>query len=153
MYFRAGEVKFMNVSAYGRSALGICAAVTMLSGCGGLQPPIGAPGAALQNAAKAAPESADATTKPHRIVPASSYQVLYMFGPRRNGAHPSAGLINVNGTPYGTTYWGGGSECRFGPFAGCERYLVLRRMARGLITDFGRFYNSFRAFPFTAVVP
>ncbi len=39
----------MWVSASGRSALGISAVVALLAGCGGSQPPIGAPGAMLQS--------------------------------------------------------------------------------------------------------
>jgi len=44
----------------------------------------------------------------------SSYQVLFRFGPRggrSHGAHPDSGsLIDVNGTLYGTTSSGGGSD-------------------------------------------
>ena len=39
---RAAEgAKQMRTSDFGRYALGFCAAAVMLSGCGGLQPPIG----------------------------------------------------------------------------------------------------------------
>lgn len=37
----------------------------------------------------------------------SSYQQLYRFFPRRVGIHPAAGLLDVNGTLYGTTLDGG----------------------------------------------
>jgi len=39
---------------FGRYALGSCAAVALLVGCGGSQPPIGAPGAMPQTMATAA---------------------------------------------------------------------------------------------------
>jgi uncharacterized repeat protein (TIGR03803 family) len=65
----------------------------MLAGCGGSQPPIGAPGAMGQ-------------TMAHRILPTGSFKMLYRFsGP--DGEQPQAGLINVNGTLYGTTNYGG----------------------------------------------
>jgi hypothetical protein len=37
-------------------------------------------------------------------------KVLYSFG-GGDGAYPLAGLINVNGTLYGTTYTGGSFSC------------------------------------------
>jgi uncharacterized repeat protein (TIGR03803 family) len=41
--------------------------------------------------------------------------VLHSFGPRHSdGAHPQAGLIDVNGTLYGTTEEGGRSRCNDG---------------------------------------
>jgi|GEM_PF-298264 len=67
-------------------------AVALLAGCGGSQPPIGAPGAIPQG----------------RTVP-SSYEVIYRFGKTHSGAHPLAGMIDVNGVLYGTTVGGGSS--------------------------------------------
>ncbi len=47
------------------------------------------------------------------ITPGGTETVLQRFGPRReSGANPAAGLINVKGTLYGTTYDGGGHGCR-----------------------------------------
>jgi hypothetical protein len=44
----------MKIRDFSRSALGICTAGTMLAGCGGSQPPIGAPGVhALERASYA----------------------------------------------------------------------------------------------------
>jgi len=62
---------------FGRSALGICAAVAMLSGCGGSQPPIAAPG-----------------------IPVSSFQQMPISSGQRNAAtrrdyKVSAGLLYV----------------------------------------------------------
>ena len=94
----------MACSDYNRSGLGVCAIAAMLSGCGGLrqaqddmQPPI------------AAPQSAAAVrTISHRIERASSsYQLLYSFGSKPDGAAPYAGLIDVHGVLYGTTLSGG----------------------------------------------
>jgi uncharacterized repeat protein (TIGR03803 family) len=41
------------------------------------------------------------------ITPSGIEHVLHSFGFRRDGAHPRANLIDVNGTFYGTTYAGG----------------------------------------------
>jgi hypothetical protein len=79
-----------------RYALCSGVAVAMLAGCGGSQPPIGAPGAM--------PHSVIV----HRMVPASAYKVLYHFSIiSGDGVHPRARLINVNGTLYGTTFTDG----------------------------------------------
>jgi hypothetical protein len=43
----------MGIRDFSRSAFGICAAAAMLAGCGGSQPPIGAPGAMPQSSANA----------------------------------------------------------------------------------------------------
>ncbi|MGA9273334.1 MAG: choice-of-anchor tandem repeat GloVer-containing protein [Candidatus Cybelea sp.] len=76
-----------------RCVLGICAVAAVLAGCGGSQPPISAPGAMRQ------------ATVP-RILPGGSFKVLYRFdGP--DGQAPQAGLIDVDGTLYGTTNYGG----------------------------------------------
>jgi uncharacterized repeat protein (TIGR03803 family) len=40
--------------------------------------------------------------------------VLHSFGNGADGAFPFAGLINVNGTLYGTTAGGGGTDCHSG---------------------------------------
>lgn len=78
----------MNINA-NRAALGICAATVLFAGCGSSQPPIGAPTAMQQS---------------HALP--SSYRVLFDFR-GRNGAYPYAGLLNVNGTLFGTTAVGG----------------------------------------------
>jgi hypothetical protein len=58
-----------------------------------MQPPVGAPGAMPQTAQAAS----------------YSYQVLYFFGGDRtaDGAYPQGRLIDVNGTLYSTTNYGG----------------------------------------------
>jgi uncharacterized repeat protein (TIGR03803 family) len=79
--------------------LSICTGA-LLAGCGGSQPPIAAPGAALQRRTFAPPlRSAQHIAK-------SSYQTLFGFS-GSTGEYPMAGLIDVNGTLYGTTYAGG----------------------------------------------
>lgn len=72
----------------------IIGAAALIAGCGGSQPSSGAPGT---------------------MIPASTsygYKVLLTFGSARRahsrGRHPAAGLIDVNGTFYGTTADGGG---------------------------------------------
>jgi uncharacterized repeat protein (TIGR03803 family) len=81
----------MKPSPFSRFALSVCVAVVMLAGCGGSQPPVGAPGAMPQ--------------APSRT--SSSYQMLHSFGYGTDGAKPVADLIDVKGTLYGTTREGG----------------------------------------------
>ncbi|MGB6412333.1 MAG: choice-of-anchor tandem repeat GloVer-containing protein [Candidatus Cybelea sp.] len=72
-------------------ALSSCVAAAMLAGCGGSPPPIGAAG-----------------TLPQSRAPSGyGYDTLYSFGSGPDGQQPKAGLINLNGTLYGTTYKGG----------------------------------------------
>ena len=88
----------MRHSGFSRSGLSMSAAVAILAGCGAvplslskgqddMQPPIGAPGANLRSNASGSP----------------SYQVLYSFRNRPDGAFPMASLIDVNGVLYSTT--------------------------------------------------
>ena len=74
-----------------RFALSTCAAAVMLAGCGGSQPPLGAPGAMPQSRPAAATVTIRSTA----------------LGSAHDGQQPKAGLIDVNGTLYGTTYGGG----------------------------------------------
>lgn len=81
---------------FARYAFTISAAVALLAGCGASQPLIGAPGPSVRAPATAA------------------FQVLHKFEsgdkikrPWHRGAHPVAGLLDVNGTLYGTTFSGG----------------------------------------------
>jgi uncharacterized repeat protein (TIGR03803 family) len=50
-----------------------------------------------------------------KITTSGKETVLYSFKPGTGGTYPYAGLINVNGTLYGTTY-SGGNAC---PYYGC----------------------------------
>ncbi len=90
-------------------AFTIGAAAVLLAGCGGSQPPIGAPGAMPQNittAAQAVPQRVQSAVAPQ--APASSrYVSLYSFGVGSDGQTPKAGVIDVDGILYGTTYGGG----------------------------------------------
>ncbi len=79
-----------------RFALSVCAAAVMLAGCGGSQPPIGATGALPQSHAS------------------SGYDTLYSFGASYDGQQPKAGLIDLNGVLYGTTYGWRNVRCRNG---------------------------------------
>jgi uncharacterized repeat protein (TIGR03803 family) len=116
----------------------------MLAGCGGSQPPIGAPGAMAQapdNKAQSktfkftgaaqtfvVPNNVTAITvtaygasggkdgpgtMPQSLATArgdgKNYRVVYDFGRPPDGQEPFAGLIDVGGTFYGTTPYGGKS--------------------------------------------
>src|ERR1700723_321944 len=90
----------MRISRFGRSALPGCVAAAVLASCGALplslskgqhsmQPLVGAPGAMAQSAASS-----------------PLYSVLHRFSydEEDRPARPTAGLINVGGTLYGTTF-------------------------------------------------
>jgi uncharacterized repeat protein (TIGR03803 family) len=93
----------MKSLGFGGYVFGGFAGAAMLAGCGGSQPPIGAPGAMLQPPVTA-PHSA---MKYHSRATSSSYQVVYRFAGGADGRRPQASLITVNGTLYGTTVEGG----------------------------------------------
>jgi uncharacterized repeat protein (TIGR03803 family) len=76
---------------FGRYALSICVAATMPAGCGGGSTPL-------------SPSVAGLTAE--RTRPNVTYELLHSFT-GADGKYPYAGLINVNGTLYGTTYDGG----------------------------------------------
>src|ERR1700722_16026860 len=80
-----------------RFALSACVATAMLAGCSGSQPPVSVSGASPQSRAS------------------SSYTTLHSFGKRSSdGQQPKAGLTDVDGTLYGTTYAGGSIACSGG---------------------------------------
>ncbi len=79
-----------------RHAFTISPAAALLVGCGGSQPPNGAPGVTPQTSAIASAPSAA-----HRL--SASYQQLYRFSPAQDGARPGGGLLDLSGTLYGTT--------------------------------------------------
>lgn len=83
---------------YARFPLSLGAAAALLTGCGESQPPIAAPGIIPQSHA----------IRLARAMVHPGYQVLYSFKScGKDGESPHAGLIDVNGTLYGTTVGGG----------------------------------------------
>jgi uncharacterized repeat protein (TIGR03803 family) len=78
-------------------------AAALLAACGGAPLPIGAPAEMPQSRAIVSNRTIARDVEPA----ASSYRVLYSFGDGSDGHHPYTGLIDVNGTLYGTTYEGG----------------------------------------------
>lgn len=54
----------------------------------------------------------------YAITPQGKEKILHSFQGGSDGARPLAGLIDVNGTLYGTTSWGGGKGCHSKP-GGC----------------------------------
>jgi hypothetical protein len=92
----------------GRLALITCAVVALLVGCGGSQPPIGAPPTRAISLRQTLPQvSRDAAT----------LHVLYRFKPGVDAEVPEASLIAVHGVLFGTTASGGQSSC--GGNSGC----------------------------------
>lgn len=79
-------------------ALSLSVASVLLAGCGRLLSPGGMPHGAAPLPARAAV---------HRVSTSASYQLLYAFRPPPYGSHPTAGLLDVSGTLYGTTSAGG----------------------------------------------
>ncbi|MFY9739189.1 MAG: choice-of-anchor tandem repeat GloVer-containing protein [Candidatus Cybelea sp.] len=99
----------MKSLGFGRVTLCSCVAAAVLAGCGGSQPPIGAPSATPQSRVSGRPP-----VLVHHMT-GSLYDVAYRFhgASKNDGASPVAGLIDVDGTLYGTTHYGGsgcGSE-------------------------------------------
>jgi uncharacterized repeat protein (TIGR03803 family) len=79
----------------------------LLARCGGSQPPISAPGAMPQTSAITTGSSS------------TNYKVVYSFGGGSDGSNPDAGLVDVGGTLYGTTFAGGSYSCTFYHTSGC----------------------------------
>jgi uncharacterized repeat protein (TIGR03803 family) len=114
----------MRISHLGRYALNVCAAA-VLAGCGGgsgtpLSPSPAGPscfgGACPERSRRAQHDiTAFRVITAQRTRPSVKYGVLYRFkGGKGDGAKPEAGLLNVNGTLYGTTRQGGASHYHYG---------------------------------------
>lgn len=78
-----------------RYVLSVCVAAVSLTSCGVRQSPLGVPAAT--------PAAIPATS--------AQYAVLLRFKGGRYGEHPESGLIDVDGTLYGSTYDGGSASC------------------------------------------
>jgi uncharacterized repeat protein (TIGR03803 family) len=91
-------MKSLKPSCY---ALSVCVAAILFAGCGGMQPPIGLPGAAQRDAVV------------HRAQPTSGYRIVYSWPTYLDGNSPLAGVIYARGALYGTTVFGGveGEQC------------------------------------------
>src|SRR5579871_2237066 len=138
----------MNNLGLGRCALSVWVSVLLLVGCGGLQPPIGAPAVMQQSAGIAAHAAATTRSIAHRIMPTSPFQVLYSFAGGHDGANPYAGLINVHGTLYGTTTAGGGFGCNS---SGCgTAFSITPSGAEQLLYQFGGKKDG--SFPYAGLV-
>ncbi len=110
---------------FGRYALSSCVAVVMLAGCGGSQPPIGAPGAMPQSPAMA-----------QRF----QYPTLSLArGTSTDGKFPIRRLVPINGKLYGTTLYGG-AYCPTRSRGGCGT--VFSITARGKETVLHSFGNG-----------
>jgi uncharacterized repeat protein (TIGR03803 family) len=106
----------MGFPHFSRWALSVCAAAAMLAGCGGSQPPTGAPGAMPQSGGLAASVKRDQSwvrgLRPSSLEEAvSAYSLIYNFQANPDGQNPDARLIPFDGALYGTTAVGGGTRC------------------------------------------
>ncbi len=89
----------MSESLVSRHALGICAAVAILTGCAGSQSPAGAPAGTLPFDRQSA------------VSAKSAEQVLYSFSGGNDGGDAASGLVIRGGNLYGTTVVGGAYAC------------------------------------------
>jgi uncharacterized repeat protein (TIGR03803 family) len=102
----------------------IISVTAALLGCGGSQPPIGAPDVATRDSALAL--ESDST----------HYKIVYSFAGGSDGATPYAGLIYMDGTFYGTTELGG-TTCSRTSSNGCGTvYSVTSDGAEKVLHDF-----------------
>jgi len=116
-----------------RLSLNASAVAALLTGCGGSQPLFAAPGAMLPNRALVPPRANSNPVDMNR-----SYRVLYSFAwGTSDASQPVAGLIDVNGTLYGTTEDGGGGCASYGP--GCGT--VYNISTTGMEKVLHRFYH------------
>lgn len=94
----------------------------LIAGCGGSQPPIGAPGPIPQS----------------RVVGArtdsSNYKVVYSFSGAPDGSSPVAALIDAGGTFYGTTEFGG--NCKYTLYCGTV-FSITRSGTENVLHTFG----------------
>ena len=98
----------MKKQPFSRCAVSCCVVAAMLAGCGGSQPPIGAPSTMQEQARIPAVRlNRPARVLVRRTALPSSYGVLYSFRGAHDGANPWANLISIDGTLYGTTGAGG----------------------------------------------
>jgi uncharacterized repeat protein (TIGR03803 family) len=88
-------------------ALSISVAAGLLAACGGSQPPINMDASRMQNTRNVSAVS-------NRMGKPTSYRVVYSFAKSGDGSGPVASLIDVNGTLYGTTEYGGTSDSDWG---------------------------------------
>ncbi len=83
----------MRAVTFARYGFGVCAVAAMLAGCGGGSTPL-------------TPSISEVTAESEHA--RAAFNVLYSFqGPPADGEGPSEALLNVNGTLYGTTAYGG----------------------------------------------
>ncbi|MFY9631889.1 MAG: choice-of-anchor tandem repeat GloVer-containing protein [Candidatus Cybelea sp.] len=109
---------------------GFAVALLLLPGCGGTQPPTGAPGT-MPLQTDIAPEWKDLGS----ALPAVSYKALYEFEPS-DGEDPVDALISVKGEFYGTTFAGGSGSCGSG---GCGTvYKINKHGVEAALHRFGQ---------------
>lgn len=70
------------------------------------------------------------------ITTSGTENVLYRFGKGTDGVNPSAGLINVKGTLYGTTSAGGGYDCS--PFTCGTVFSITTTGTEKVLHSFGK---------------
>jgi uncharacterized repeat protein (TIGR03803 family) len=77
----------------------------------------------------------------YSITATGSEKVLYRFAGGSDGANPSSGLTDVNGTLYGTTFYGGVQECVSG--FGCGTvFRITTAGSEKVLHSFGAGYDG-----------
>jgi uncharacterized repeat protein (TIGR03803 family) len=105
----------MNSLTVSRCALSVCGAVTLLVGCGGLQPAGVTQGPVPQGQMPENPSRVTGVRQSPRSLRHATEKVLYSFNAsstKIDGSNPAAGLTYLKGTLYGTTEEGGAVSCR-----------------------------------------
>jgi uncharacterized repeat protein (TIGR03803 family) len=113
-----------------RHALAMSLAAASVAGCGGSQPPIAAPGAI--------PRASALTARTNNT---DNYKVVHSFGAGSDGSSPQAGLVDVGGTLYGTTYDGGSYAKCYTFYSGCGTVFSITQ------TGTERVVHSFSGYP------
>jgi uncharacterized repeat protein (TIGR03803 family) len=98
----------LRVGTVARYALNIGTVTILLAGCGGSQPPIGAPGAMPQSGLQGLAAQRSAAQAEQRSGGASKrFQVLHTFSGSSDGRSPLGSMTDLGDVLYGTTYEGG----------------------------------------------